>query len=301
MSLLNVDDGLLSILLAMLRLLQQEKSMPEEDLLRFIAPDGLKTAEKFSRNTCRKWIKIGLLQSKKGKIDLHPELSRVDLSTPSGKSRLRSVIRDLIFHDAQNNDLLSKKAGNCGDFTVGIGYMLMLDCYRVSQLSHGKYERIMLEQFNPVEGKAIDNDTRWKSFQQWASFLGFGWNGAKPGTWNPDPAIAINDRLSAIFASEKEMPQELFFKRLGEALPVIDGGKYRVEIEKQLTPHKDGWTKFRGDEISSSLSRALLRLENNRAIRLEVKADAPPRVLLGRNGMEVRRVTHISYKGRGHE
>jgi hypothetical protein len=105
----------------------------------------------------------------------------------------------------------------------------------------------------------------------------------------PNPAFALRTVLDKVMGGAAECLQEAFFTRLADALPVIDGGVYRRSVEASLR----GIPQLRMNEVSVSLSLALLHLEAAGAVRLETRADAPKRQLLGRQRRQLRSVSHI--------
>src|SRR5690606_29461287 len=100
----------------------------------------------------------------------------------------------------------------------------------------------------------------------------------------PDPAAAIREELPEVFGKQNELPAEDLITRLGERLPVLDGGRYRLEIEAALEPAE--WQPpARPDLLSTSLSRALWRLSRpGGPLRLERRADAGDGRTLQRTG-----------------
>jgi hypothetical protein len=96
--------------------------------------------------------------------------------------------------------------------------------------------------------------------------------------------------LNDVFLGSAELPQETFLSHLTTCLPIVDNGLYRQSVESQIGKP---WRNQRLNEISLSLSAALLQLEAAGKIRLEARADAPQTLLLGRGGRELRKVSHI--------
>ncbi|KQY07972.1 hypothetical protein ASD37_08340 [Mycobacterium sp. Root135] len=82
--------------------------------------------------------------------------------------------------------------------------------------------------------------------------------------------MAIRDSLREVFSGQPELTARDFVKNLGEALPVLDGGRYRefVTSNWQRPP-----TEERG--LTAPLSDALERLAGERSITLYDRADAP--------------------------
>lgn len=119
-----------------------------------------------------------------------------------------------------------------------------------------------------VDRTLFQTHTRWPGFKAWAPFLGFGVISSYPrrGAFQIDPTVAIRDNLDAVFGGTNQMLVSDFMAGLAQALPVIDGGLYRCEVESQLNPRH--LESVKEPEISTSLSRALIRLREWRVLRL---------------------------------
>lgn len=146
-----------------------------------------------------------------------------------------------------------------------------------------------LQSSQGVEPTPFVNDTRWFGFSEWATFLGAAFTSGKFGLV-PNPSFAVRTALDEVFGTVDELAQAEFFTRLADALPVIDGGRYRAVVEAQTARP---WRTHRSNEVSPSLSAALLTLEASRVLRLEMRSDATTRVLLGRAGRELRSISHV--------
>ena len=145
------------------------------------------------------------------------------------------------------------------------------------------------------------NDTRWNGFRVWARFLGFAWQARYPKkpALVVDPTPAIRDALPSLFGASTNLKQKVFFSRLSERLPVLDGGTYRRMVEEQLLHGR--WHQPRQGELSASLSLALRRLEFEGTIRFEYNDDpaAGGVTLTGRDGHQIpntKRVSEVNYK-----
>ena len=174
--------------------------------------------------------------------------------------------------------------------------MLAQNVFDVQAVGRKAIEAVEVTQL-PLECRVFTNDTRWPGFKAWAPFLGFGWIGRFPtkNTFVIDPTTAVADSLADIFGTQKELAHEQFFRRLAEVLPVLDGGKYRLQVEAKI--NRENWKEPKPDEVSTSLSRALSRLHERGDLVLDDRADASKRTLLGRNNRVLRNVSHIVWKG----
>ena len=91
----------------------------------------------------------------------------------------------------------------------------------------------------------------------------------------PNPCIILEDKLNEIFQSDQVLRINEFIKRIGEIIPVLDGGVIRVEIEKVLTDQ----SKTENNSVSKTLSYAIKQLEFKKLIELEKRADAKGLIL----------------------
>jgi hypothetical protein len=147
----------------------------------------------------------------------------------------------------------------------------------------------------------ISNRERWAPLKAWCVWFGFGWSGSYPNkVLVVDPTFVIRDSLPIIFPRPRTtLPAHEVIARLAEQVPVLDGGAYRLEIESRLREQtgSDAWVPPPNNQMSTSLSRALLRLHKEGILKGSEKADAPEtRVrLTGRNQMTIQSFSHFSY------
>jgi hypothetical protein len=186
------------------------------------------------------------------------------------------------------------------DLTLALCWVLAQDIFVLPGGAYKYIAPLEARQFGTSEPYAFRNDTRWNGFRAWAPLLGFGWTEVAQG--NPllvvDPTPAVLDALPAVFGAMPELPIEDLLRRLADVLPVLDGGNYRNQVEARLI--SPAWRSTSPYEISVSLSAALKRLDNSGVIRLQARADAPKRTLLGRGHRELELVSHVVRGGLGH-
>lgn len=76
-------------------------------------------------------------------------------------------------------------------------------------------------------------------------------------------------------------------------LPVLDGGAYRVQVEAALK--ESAWPRLRTGLVSSSLSRAIQRLDREGLITLSSRSDTEGVVsLTGSNARIWQDVSHVA-------
>ena len=172
-------------------------------------------------------------------------------------------------------------------------WILAQDVHTLRPTNFREPEALYLDQLGTGE-KIFQNDTRWNGFKSWSGFLGFGSteSGKSKGELIIDPTRAIQGYVGEILSSKKEMPINDFLAELAEQAPVLDRGAYRIEVESKLIREK--WKELGENEVSTSLSRALLRLHWQGTIQLEKRSDSDAQVrLVGRGGCIVQSVTHV--------
>jgi hypothetical protein len=120
-------------------------------------------------------------------------------------------------------------------------------------------------------------------------YLGFARGSAQ---MTVDPTDAVRDVLAEIFGQDQTLPAPIFVARAAVALPVLDGGTYRVQIEEVL--RESAWVRPRDGLLSTSLSRAIQRLDREGVIATEQKSDSEGGVTLtGSDQRQWRRMTHV--------
>ncbi len=296
MSLLNrPSDGLHSVLTVLFRLVLVEDSIPRDRLLAFCSPKDV-IDQKQVRQTLNRWIELGLFhEDANGDIRLHAEVQKHERDP----MRLRDLARRLVLREDNNADLWAAEGARAADFTRSISWMLAQDVYSTEFAGWTEAQKLIQRQI-PDEFVLLQNDTRWGGLKAWATFLGFGWTAA--GIFAPDPTDAIRAALPDIFGKKRELEAATCVAALAESLPILDRGRYRVEVEGALR-QKTGpyaWRPPSDGQLSTSLSRALLRLNEEGTLtgRLEADFDTKRRIrLTGREGKELSAYTfsHLTF------
>jgi hypothetical protein len=289
-SLLNrPGDGLLSILLALRRAILAFGPQTDAALLKLCAPASVVPDGKpdMARRTLNRWKQIGFFREKDDLVEIGAEITGI---APEDLDGLRAAVLRLVLAPENNPAFAATApeddASRASDWTRAAAWALAQDPYSFPS-THKAVEA--LQDGQGVEPRPFVNDTRWQGFVEWAAFLGVGWTASKVGLV-PDPAFAVRALLDDAFLGVAELSQDIFLARLAEALPIVDGGKYRVAVESETSRP---WRASRQNEVSPCLSAALLTLEARSDIRLELRSDAPQKVLLGRGGREIRAISHI--------
>ncbi|MCC7066692.1 MAG: hypothetical protein IT456_28110 [Planctomycetes bacterium] len=298
MSLLNMaSDGMPNVLLVLFRCLLVKGSMDEAKLVDICAPASVCRQDR-AKSTINTWVKLGFFDRDGDDVRLSPKLPAAVLDRKSGEAALRSVLRELVLREDNNDPFWGSEGIKASDFTRGLAWCLAMDPLRLHGNGYDAVNRLELDTL-PEGVEVFRNDTRWNGFKTWAVFLGFGWAARFPksGTLVVDPAPAIRDALPGIFAGAAELTQRDFIKRLAAKLPILDGGSYRAKVQDKLD--RGQWPQPQSGTASASLSLGLLRLKFEGAIDFDDRADpaAGRMVLTGRDGRTVTSLSHVLFAG----
>ena len=299
MSLLNMPtDGTRGVLVAIFRLLLAEKSVDRKRLLSLCAPEGV-ADPKHTRITLNTWVDLGLFESS-GDVK-NPNFSISHL-VPKEERRedLLSVWASRRALAPENNEhFWEAEKSRSADFTRATAWLLAQDVYEAEHSSWPLLEAIMKIQMPGNDGVFGKNDTRWNGLRKWAPFLGFGGVGNTQGS--PliiDPTVALRHALPIMFGKRTTLAADEFLASVAEFVPVLDQGAYRQLVENKLHEHEspDGWLSPPSGQLSTSLSRALLRLTSDGTLRGEKRADAKARArLTGRKREVISEFTHFGF------
>lgn len=249
------------------------------------------------RAALARWLEFGLFTEEEGKIKINIERKRgvpldVVLDT------LPTVCRRLVLQEQHclpltvtGEDTTEKGGARASDFARGLSWALAQDIYNLPDSANG----IETLEGSQVNGQLtiFQNYTRWPGLRSWARYLGFA---TGENDFLFDPTEAVRGELSSILGVGETMPATVFLDELSTKIPVLDGGRYRKEVEANL--RLDTWRKPAEGHLSMSLSIALRRLELNGTLVLETKADAGSVVkLTGRNFRNWTSFTHVRMVG----
>src|SRR5579884_978979 len=137
------------------------------------------------------------------------------------------------------------------------------------------------------------NNVTFGQLQHWAAYLGFGWRCGqiKRSTFVFDPTEHLKLRLTRELGHKaKQFDAPDLIKQIASWCPVLDGGRYRVELERrQVIP------SLPPAHLSAPLSQALRRLDEEGWIELKHASDAKSLLLFSRDDQE--RISRILWKG----
>ncbi len=308
MAILNrTSDGTHSVLVVIYKLLLQEGAMERERIIQLCAPQGI-ADPKHVRQTLSTWIELGLLEeAQNDRIKLHSNIKKSETL----EERLPHLARRIVMLPENNANFWAREKSRSADFSRGITWLLAQDVYTTELIGWSDAEKLLLNQvphdLMELEGTVvkdfglIQNDTRWPGLKAYAPWLGFAWTARPPrgqyGVLMIDPTEAIREVLHDVFGRHKNLTATEFVALLAQRLPVLDGGEYRLQVEEKLRGRTgpDAWKAPPHGQLSTSLSRALLRLRTDGTLKAELRADARDRKLLtGRNGGVIEQISHVS-------
>ena len=297
MSILNrPSDGLVSVLVAMVRSSVLLGSMPKSKLLDVCSPKSLGDGKQdMATKTLNRWLELGLfVMSDKEEVKVADEYRSGLKKANASAEAIAEIARQIVLTPDNNQHFWSDTENKSADFTRAAAWMLAQDVHAFVPTSHAAVEPLCNDQVLSSEVILLQNDTRWPGYTSWATFLGFGRSdsGKASGGFITDPTPAIRRHAIELLPKKGDVTIRDFVDGLSHSIPVLDGGRYRREVESKLKPEK--WNVPGPGELSTSLSRALLRLESAGNIRLEKRADSDVRMKLFERDRSVDRgVTHV--------
>ena len=292
MSVLNItNDGLFNVLIVLTRALILLGPRTREELLNACGAKVTTVDPKQLSQTLARWTDLGLFAVEDGLVKLS-ESHRDQLGKKAdvGETRLPKTLRAITLSPVNNARFWESEENKSADLTRGLSWILAQDVYSIDTSSHQKIAALENSQVADFDKRIFQNDTRWNGFRSWMVYLGFARGGSQVVI---DPTDAIRDVLNDIFGRDKTLLAQIFLDRAAKAIPVLDGGAYRLKIEDVLKGSI--WTRPQGGFLSTSFSRAIQRLAREGLIGIEHKSDAEGGItLVGANQRPWRHMTQIS-------
>jgi hypothetical protein len=301
MALLNPPQILPNVAVVIFRALRSADNyeLTREDLERSVAPAALPRGEgaaagpgsKGLDDTLNACVVFKMIEREGETVRLHPQLPE-DVRDRRREPDLRRLIRGLILSEELNFGLWESTEG-ARDLTRALAWYLAQDPLRAPggwNEPHG-VDIVQERQFGAGE-RVFSNDTRWGAFDRWASFLGFGVHIPRDNknVLLPDPTEVVRDALPEVLTETRQEVGPVV-EDLGRRIPVLDSGTYRREVEDRM---RSDAVVASSDSLSPSLTHALLRLRDERALVLEDLADAPMKMRLPEGYGPERTITHLS-------
>ncbi|MDH6027224.1 protein DpdG [Vibrio splendidus] len=267
----------------------RRKPMAEDTIVAWCRPETLASGDSARSKVAKEinaWKSLGLFsQTEEGLVLNNNFFSDINVPTPTGARRCLLA--------GENNLDLDARDQRAVDLTKLVCMILSLDVYKHPEISSNKLVDIVntyLSTFriNTNETPIVPNYLHWLGY---VARIG-------NGSYTIDPTVAIKEELLApenAFEKNKQFTIEGFLQLLAKRLPVIDGGTYRQHVEQSI--NSKNWSKPSASELSTSLSRALLRLHHSGTIQLQKLSDAGLRNLKGPDNKVLMSVTHVTVLG----
>lgn len=297
MSLLNLtSDGLPNILVVLYATLATARlPMTAKDLLNTVAPDPVVKDQRLARVTLNRWIELGLF-----KVDPDTEALTLDRAPDTDmKSEadivraVRMAARRVALSEENNADLWAREEARAADLSRSLAWLLAQDIYR---LGDQNLFTLASDHLIGTNSTLMQNQERVSGLKSWGHFLGFV---RHAGAVDVDPTLAITEILPECIAPGEEMPARDLVERIAQALPVIDGGTYRVAVQSRL--RDNALPPLQADQLSASLSRAMFGFMVDQSLQFENRADLGSSIVLtGRDGLRAdHRYTWVRRPKRG--
>jgi len=283
------SDGLFSLAIVYTRALVRFGPKERADLLQICGAGVEDIDQSQLSNSLNRWTELGLFREDGGTVHINETCKKsLGKDVDQVELRLPKIMREIALSEKNNLRFWEADANKSADFSRGLSWILAQNVYELNTSSHKPIQALELSQIN-LDRCALQNDTRWNGLRFWMLYLGFGRNA---GPFTVDPTEALRDCLPRIFAAEDELTASEFFSRAAEALPVLDGGAYRRQVEDILQP--EGWQRPKEGQLSTSLSRAIKRLVQDGTLIAAQKSDTEGGVeLIGINHRSWALITHL--------
>lgn len=267
-----------------------KNTLPREKLMALCAPATLQTGD--SENASGKapkelsaWLDLGLLKEEPAN-----GATEICLNTNyfSAKNMLLRQAARRCLQAVENNSDLNSRDERAVDLTLLAALLLALDVYQNAEISSSNLE-VLVSTFMP-DFRINSNEVA--VVPGYLSWLGFAQQLTRD-RYAIDPTDAIREELIFLMQPGEQLSIGEVLQRLNQALPVLDGGGYRQQVEDRIS--LDGWQPLSANRVSTSLSRALLRLQLSGIINMKAESDASGAMqLIGRKGSVLRTVTHLT-------
>ena len=284
------SDGLFNVLIVLTRVIVRFGAMTRDELLK-ASGAGLEVVDpKQLSQTLNRWIELGFFESEDGVVAIRKAyLGRLGKSADSAETLLPQIVREIALAPQNNERFWESEENKSADLSRGLSWILAQDVYRTDTGSHSKISSLEGAQVADATRRILQNDTRWNGLRTWMIYLGFARSGAQVTI---DPTEALRDVVPYIFEASETLPAPIFIEHAAEKLPVLDGGTYRAQVEAVLNPQS--WAPPPDGYVSTSLSRAIQRLDREGMIAAELRSDSRGGIsLIGTGGRTWRTVTHI--------
>lgn len=201
---------------------------------------------------------------------------------------------------ARLTDPLQAVACRQGGVPLALAWLLTQDPRRPIR-SSGVHPDLLQSQLGDVDalGFNLRNDQNFQNLIYWARYLGLAETmNLRAGTasgaaWHviADPTRAIRRVLPRIFCDGRDMGVSSFMERLAAALPVLEEGSARFEVERRFV----GAPPRADQHFSGASGLALKRLAREGALQLLAESDAERWVI--EDGQDAQSVSRVVWQG----
>ena len=297
MSLLNLtSDGLPNILVVLYATIANARTpMTAKELIDTVAPESVVKDPRLAKTTLNRWTELGLFR-----VDTNTEVLSlhrpppIDMKSEADIVRaVRMEARYVALSEANNGDLWAREEARAADLTRSLAWLLALDVYRQGG---DNLFALANDHIRETGLTLMQNESRLSGLRSWGHFLGFI---RHPRANEIDPTVAILEVLPDCIGPGDEMPARDLIERLAQALPVIDGGRYRQAVLDRL--RDNALPPLQVSQLSTSLSRALHCLMVNQTLHFKSLSDVGSSITLtGRDGPQsTHRYTWVTRPRRG--
>lgn len=292
MSILNTaSDGYYNVLICLALAIVRFGPMRRDRLLASCGAANASVNEAKLTQTLNRWKELGLFLEGEHVSLSDSVCGQLSATEDLAEAELRRCVRAIVLAERNNQRFWENEENRSADFTRALAWMLAQDVYSLDTSNAEAVMGLERQQVVDTSRRFIQNDIRWQGLRSWMIYLGF----AREDTLvRIDPTVAVRDALVPSFGGAECLTAAEFLAALGAQLPVLDGGVYRIRVEQEAMSDRS-WRQPAAGWLSSSLSRALQRLEFEQVIRFEQRSDAANgATLTGRNGSAWRHFTHVS-------
>lgn len=291
MTILNkTSSGYISTMVALWRTARTFGAMDRDRLLALCSP-RVKPGDSHMGVTLSTWRGLGMFEGPNDALKL---VQPFDAIATADTEALRTAVLDVILREGNCPALLTADlaeeddASRASDFVRVACWTLAQDPYWLSSLKEREVEAAASNQ-----GLVLYQGAgRWVAFKEWVYFAGLGIPTLHGLVLCPARAIREEIRRSEPLRKDRDVPLAPFLDTVAHALPVLDGGRYRKQIDELL---RERGRSHSVHQVSPTLTLALLQLEHEGEIVLSDRpGDVAVRLsLLGRGQRIVKAASHI--------
>jgi len=296
MSILNrASDGHFNVLICLVRAVVKFGPSPRDRLFASCGLAGPNVNELSLTQTLNRWKELGLFAEGERISLCDPYRGQLGGDESRAEAALPKCARAIVLAERNNQRFWESEENRSADLTRALSWMLAQDVYSLDTSNADAVMGLEGQQVADPSFRLIKNNTRWDGLRPWMTYLGFAHEDTQ---LRVDPTVSVRDALADAFGDTLTLTAPELMAALRAQIPVLDGGVYRTKVEEVMVER--AWKRPPSGWVSSSLSRALQRLEFEGAIGFEQRSDAAEgATLTGRNGSPWRQFTHVNLLKQG--